>query len=516
MKKISKLLLTFALCMSSLVAISFSNVKADDNDTYTVQYNEEKSTYDSDKSVRKFTIYFVIPEEASNYKYVKLDLGKAMVDGISNFIQSPGDWFNFDIIIENESGVNYNYQSGSLTVNDPDMVGGVNANQWGVKAFDGELLDVEYVPYRIGNAAAIYKGLFSLSSSSRVTGKLMFTIDEKLASLGYTGNDALTRYLLDYYNDEKNGFNKDGINATQIKDLDSIALKNIFSSGIKVNSNGTYTLSDVDYASLSDEQKSKIEHVSGNRYRFRETETELAEYYYNYFYDWCIGLQFGNYVNRLSANSTILNERTVSTSSIVKLYDNLNNVRTEADNYIESTLTPKNLKAGGEARFVAGYTIDGPLTGNNAQCYDFGFNTMITLEKEVKGTLSVAKTINYGPYETSDNPFFIFKATNVDTGEAYYRVLALSDLKMTGNVVFEDLPLGTYTVHEFNPIRYSREEDKTVTITSDSPVGNVEFNNSKIKDNDFSDSDMVINSFTKNEDNVVTITQRKVTVTETE
>ncbi|NBK97464.1 MAG: hypothetical protein EOM50_05520 [Erysipelotrichia bacterium] len=508
MKKLTKLVLTIALCLSGLFAFSLNSVKAEEKDTLLVEYNEEKSFYD--EKTQKFTLYYIIPEDAGNYKNVTFNFEEGMIEKIKSVSQyiSPGDWYGFNIIIENNSKVNFTYKNDSLTVKDVKMKGGEYTNPWGLKSFSGSSIDKEYVPYRTGNAEAIYSELFDKFTAYKVTGKMMLSIEEELAQRDYTGDRALTQYLLNYYNNSKY-YNKDGKVATTIPELDEIALNNIFSGGGGVHNNGTYALLDADYAALSDEQKAKLEYVNKNQYRFRETEAELAEYYYEYFYDWCVGLQFGKYATYEDANGK---DRTVHTSSIVKLYKNQNNVRTNADDYIASQLTNDNLKAGKESSFIAGFTLDGPLTGNNAQWYKYGFTASITLEKEVKGSLSITKTIDYGTYATSDNPIFLFKATNTETNDIYYRMIALSDIQKSGTATLTDIPLGTYTVEEFNPIRYSKESVKEVTLTRDNPNASVTFNNQKTKDNDFSDSDAVINSFTKDENGKVTITQTKVKI----
>ena len=495
MKKRSRYFTIGLLIMTLFLTMTINRIKAV-NESYLVHYNEQDSIYDKENN-RTFTLYFDIPKEANNYQNVEINLGEALVDAISAKISMPGDYFNFNIVIRNNSGVNYQYINESLYIQDPYTQGEGKENSWGIKSFSGSLLEESLVPYRTANLKAIYKALFHKSSQSEVTGMDMVHIYDTLAALGYTQEDALTQYILDYYNNVENGYNTDNIIAKHISELDVSALRNIFSTG--VNMNATYKISDVDYATLTAKQKENLQRVGEkNEYRLRETEKELAEYYYNYFYDWCVGLQFGSPVTYTNANGE-LSKRTVSTSSIMKLYNDENQVRSAANEYIKEQFDQS--ASGSETKLIAGYTLDGPLTGNNAQYYEFGFETSIKLERVIStGTVTVHKKLDLNGYETNDRPTFLFKLTD-SQGVEHIQAMSFNEKQNEQTIVFTDIPLGQYTIEEIDSIRYESVDGnlKEGNLTSDHTV---EFVNKKVKDNDFSDNQVVVNHFQKDENQI--------------
>lgn len=495
MKKKMKTVFTSMLAAVMVFSTTMTVINADNKDVYVLQYDEESSTYD--KTTKTFDIHYDIPNDVKDYEGVKLDLGSAMIDGINQKLSMPGDSFSFNIIIKNESGIDLEYKKGSYTLTDPIMGG--TPNKWGITAFDGELIDENFVPYRIASSEGIYSGLFETTSSSKVSGMMMATIDETLAKKGYTGNDALTKYLLKYYN-ESTKYNLDGKNAKIIAELDTKALFNIFSNG--AGPNGSFSISEADYATLTEAQKSKItsyvDKVGKTQYRFRETEKELSEYYYNYFYDWCIGVVMGEHVTNSSANGSLEN-RTVTKSSVMKVYNNVNGVRDSQDEYIQNTLTSDNLKSGNSGILLAGYTLDGPLTGNNCQTYDFGFQSFIELEKAISfGDVTVNKTLDLNGFKNNDNPTFIFKLTD-SKGIEHYKTVSFKEGETNQFIKFENIPLGKYVVEEIATIRYEQigEIPKQGILTKEANSQSILIINKKEKNNDFSDTNVVVNSFKK-------------------
>ncbi|MEG0592006.1 MAG: hypothetical protein RR512_01760 [Coprobacillus sp.] len=489
LNKLTVSLLVMTMVLTMTVSLYATNTKQIKNSVLTVKYNEADSTYD--KASRTFTLYFDIPTDAANYDSVKIDLSGGMVDGISSSISMPGESFSFNINIRNQSGVDFTYKKGSYYLTDPTLTG--TDNIYGIKSFSGKTINEKLIPYRISSAKAIYNGLFDKTSSGGVTGLQMATIDTYLEDKGYTGDEALTQYLLDYYN------KVDKTNAKVISELSTSSLKSIFSTGINKS---TYSLSDSDYQKLTDKQRSNMVKVD-TKYRFRETEKQLSEYYYNYFYDWCVGVVMGKHVTSEAANGA-LEKRLVSTSSVVKVYNNVDGIRDSQDAYLANILSEENMKTGKTATILAGYVLDGPLTGNNAQYYEFGFENGIELEKSVSfGDVTVNKTLDLNGFKNNDTPTFIFKLTD-SKGVEHYKTMSFKEGQTNQSIKFENIPLGKYVVEEVDTIRYEQEGEipKTGTLTGTNISQTVLITNKKEKNNDFSDSQVVINSFKKTENGI--------------
>lgn len=514
MKKISKLLLTIALCMSSLFAFSSISVKADDQEPVTYEYSWSDRQVDGKVGNKnKFIMDVTITINETANEYVEIDLSDIhskylelrKAKGITNTTSvMPGDSIPAHITIVNNSSKAYSYQNGSIFV-----AAGVN--------------DIGRIP---ANDAIIQ--LVDTNANKQIELEELLNLYTKLSEKGYENDGtALERYLVAYANEAYNTNVNSALELVQNhRDIAGEVLAgnkiatNYLSFEMSLEEANAYVDSSDFFAKSAKLVKFLDNAKSRAEFQFVLPEEKLAAASSTLFYGTYYNIGFGSglmMVDEATSNASKM-QNTSTKKYHMSLYDytlNTNGLY-DATNNTFNSLVGVDAWNNNECVFDMGINIDAN-TGNGYTNYKLSYQAKFMLERVItSGDLTVTKTINYEPYETSDNPFFIFKATNVDTGDAYYKVLALNDLKTTGNVVFEDLPLGTYTVHEFNPIRYSREEDKTVTITRDNPVENIEFYNNKTKDNDFSDSDMVINSFTKNEDNVVTITQQKVTVTETE
>lgn len=88
-------------------------------------------------------------------------------------------------------------------------------------------------------------------------------------------------------------------------------------------------------------------------------------------------------------------------------------------------------------------------------------------DEKGKAVIVVNKSINT-VYEAFGNPTFIFTVTNDTTGQVFTKSITLSELQLTGSVIFEVDADNTYTVREYISTRYG-----LVDITNDENMTNI-------------------------------------------
>lgn len=149
--------------------------------------------------------------------------------------------------------------------------------------------------------------------------------------------------------------------------------------------------------------------------------------------------------------------------------------------------------------------------------------------KVIAGTITIQKRLsNINQVDLSDgDPIFIFKivGNSVFGEKTYYRYVRysqLDELSQTKSALIKDLPAGDYTVEELSTLRFTFESVQfnkqninnengkiQFTVNKENQMNTVDYKN-KTKSNDyFSDNDVLINKFVK-EDNQVIIKQDKL------
>lgn len=210
-------------------------------ETCTVDYSKTQSegvTYEGykiDGDVCK--VYYTIDETAGESPVIDLSLG--MGDFFQKESIMPGDSYKFQIILTNESGKTYRYKDNSFVLAPGDT------NEYG-NLGDGSMLliltyDGQYMPIRMAGAMIpyyFYADVFGVSSSGKVTFDMMCRIYDYLADAGYTGDTAITDYMLSYYN------NRRGTSYDNLTDL--FADHPDWIDGQLLTNNGIWTMSEED------------------------------------------------------------------------------------------------------------------------------------------------------------------------------------------------------------------------------------------------------------------------------
>lgn len=165
------------------------------------------------------------------------DTGSAMM---------PGSKVSFSITIKNLSSYDYFYQDQSFVLSTEDLSkAGLTPSQDAI-SFSGQQIYTIHEPYRTGNSAIV--SLYGVSSSSKLKDEQLTdeVLGEQLKKAGYTGIEQLSQYYLDYYNQ------KNGTNVQTLEDFSDDIIKQIF---------------------------------NGNRFVIKETQKEIVELSYDWFYN---------------------------------------------------------------------------------------------------------------------------------------------------------------------------------------------------------------------------------------
>ena len=207
--KTFKKLVASLLSVVLLAGMCAANVFAAETDTSyeelepPVSIDSEKTRYVSNG--KYLDVYLTINDTATSD--LEVDISYAILSAIRQYsdqLEFPwdtvmgGNRAMVHVTISNQSDRTYTYDSFVLSPPEP-------VPYWELSPFFG--FDGQQLPlYRIGTCLyycdAIYKGLFGLSSDKDVTADMMFGIYDTLAEKGYTGENAMTDYMLDYYNQE--------------------------------------------------------------------------------------------------------------------------------------------------------------------------------------------------------------------------------------------------------------------------------------------------------------------------
>ena len=329
-------------------------------ETCTVNYQDTSAGVEYQGSFNEADGVFelVITIKDSAVGNVVFDLSDMMLDtlnsyaadyGYSSYPVLPGDSNIFEIKIVNESGHTYQYKEDSFvlaTANAHDYT------QSNVLGYDGQLIPEQFVSAICLSPRAMYSGLFGVSGSAKVTVDMLFNIYDYLEQKGYTGDDALTRYVDDQ-----------GITPDQMA-----------TAGV----NGIFTVTEEKLASLKTAHPELVPYVyqkdnGDGTYdiQLKWPEPELAARSYNVFYQDYWSFAFGEEVEQLDPNkntSFTRNRGIGDYTTDTALYN-------QANSYLSGALSED------ENSFLCKMAWDGPGIGNGYMNYEMSFYMALELEQ---------------------------------------------------------------------------------------------------------------------------------------
>ena len=350
------------------------------SETSTVDYSKRQSdsvTYDGYEEVDGvFVFNYTIHEGAGSN--IVIDLSQCALSLWENESQVPGDHFKFKILLKNESGNTYYYKDNSfvLAPEDTSEFGNTaDGSLLPVLTYDGQLLPIQFtgamIPYYF------YKDVFGVKGSGDVTFEMMCQIYDYLADKGYTGESAITDYMLNYYNEKRN------VNYESLTDL--FADHPDWLDGNLVTNNGIWTMTEEELSEYIAKYPWINSFVSvkssGNNLsvQIKWPEPEIAAVSYNSFYCGLFSVVYGE-ENAEYLNPNPSGDLEFSRAHGVGDYLSGTDLYQETNQYF-SDLTANGFNTGDTLEIWSGYGIDGPGMGNSYQNYEFTYYNIIELEQ---------------------------------------------------------------------------------------------------------------------------------------
>lgn len=350
-------------------------------ETCTVDYSKRQSagvTYDgcTNDGNGSYTFNYTVTADAGANPVI--DLAYGALDLWQYETQLPGDHFKFRILIRNESGHVYQYKDGSFVLAPEDT------DQFGSLA-DGSLLPVltydgQYMP--IQNSGAVlaeyfYKDIFGVSSSANVTFEMLCQIYDYLEKAGYTGETAMSDYLLNYFNGKR------GTSYGSLTEL--FADHSDWLDGELVTRSSVYKMTQEqleDYiARYPWIDRFVYAKPSGGKYdvQLKWPEPEISAVSWNSFYMGLFSVVYGEEnANYLNPNPS--GDLDFARSHGVGDYLSGTALYAETNAYFKG-LTAEPFKDGDTLEIWSGYGIDGPGMGNSYNNYSFTYYNIIELEQ---------------------------------------------------------------------------------------------------------------------------------------
>ena len=236
----------------------------------------------------------------------------------------PGDGIKVNIQIINKSNNKYLYKDKSFILSTMD-ISNYEERLENSKGFDGQVIAGTFGPNRTANTAI--RTLYGKSIKKDMM--LDETLGKKLEETGYKGIEELNKYYLDFYNKKYN------LECKNLEDLPANVISEIF---------------------------------NGNNYPIKESNLEIAELGYNYWYNVLFSVLFGDEkydykTSNLSAIGSYMRNKELGNDYFTKDLGIINPLS-------ENSLTTMN------------FYINGPYTTNAYMNYEFGAYMEFQLTKE--------------------------------------------------------------------------------------------------------------------------------------
>ena len=291
----------------------------------------------------------------------------------------PGDHYKFQIFITNESGNTYHYKDNSFVLAPEDTSNFGSAEEGSllpVLTYDGQLMPIRFSGSIIPKY--FYENIFHVDRSGDVTFDMLCRIYDFLAEAGYTGDEAITDYLLDYFNEQR------GVNYSNLTDL--FADHPDWLDGSMVTSNGIYTMPEEELLGYIEQYPWIDKFVYATKtetgdlnVQIKWPEPEISAVSYNSFYMGLFSVIYGQ-ENAENLNPNPSGDLEFSRSHAVGDYLPGTELYAETNQYFND-LTTDGFKPGDTLEIWSGYGIDGPGMGNSYQNYSFTYYNIIELEQ---------------------------------------------------------------------------------------------------------------------------------------
>ena len=348
-------------------------------ETCDVEYKQMSDgvTFTTEKDGSVIKLNLVIGEEASGD--LVLDLSK-VIDEASGFTYLPGVKQKFEVTIQNNSGHTFGYKDNSfvLSTADSSEFGSLGNGLLPVLGYDGQYIFI----YNTGSMIPeyFYRDLFKVESSGNVTFEMMCQIYEYLERAGYTGEDAMSRYVLRQM-DPTGQYSS----LREMYEADPVTIaKKMFAEG--TTNNGIYTMSEeyllemigkypwIDPFLYVEQSGSDL------RVQIKWPESQLASLSYDYFYECIFYFAYGDdAIDQLDMSDRVGENLFNDTHALANYRDEA--TYQEANAFMAAALPEGGLKNGESVSFNMAFGLNGPNMTNPYQNYSFSFYNVIELEQ---------------------------------------------------------------------------------------------------------------------------------------
>ena len=418
-KKLAALLLSAAL----LTGMCATSVLAAETDAPTeepkpaVSVDMEKSGFVAEGGY--FDVYLTINDTATaNVQAAISDAILAVMDvyamenGRPIYPVLPGDSNLVHVTINNQSEHTYTYTDGSFYLSSPYAAEEELSPFIG---FDGKEIPYAYIAAIPSSHKAIYKNLFGLPSSGDVTADMMFGIYDKLAEKGYTGENAMTAYFLDYYNREY---------STEYASWDELAAAkpNLGDTFAQTGSNSIFTMSFGQMKAYCEEHPELAPYVyyeTGDmgsvgigdddevRVQIKWPEQDLAAFSYNIFYQDYFSVAYGDdECEQMNPNT---NTAFTRTRGVGDYMDPASELYQQTDAYFAGLENADVFAPGETLTFTTMLAIDGPGVGNGYMNYVFSYYNEIAFNQ-----IDTSWTVVHKYYTSIDGGEYTLDGTVTD------------------------------------------------------------------------------------------------------
>ncbi len=368
-----------AVAMSLSVGIMAFASGADQNvpeEQNPVTVDEEKSGKGEDGY---FDIYLTINDtDAASVEAAFSDALMNLVGEYEGSVMS-GDVFRAHVHVTNGSTHTYAYDS--FTVGLPNMAEVFpDYPLTDFVAVDGQRIPLNCIAAICVADPAIYDGIFGVERSSNVTLEMLFNVYDYLAEKGYTGENAMSQCVLDYYN------NKFGTNFASWAEmqLDAEVWNKYINSTANFGRNSQYKVSKEVLDALVAEHPELDPFVyvtksSGNQLevQLKYPDAELAALSFDVLYRDLMSVVYGDDVKTLDPIRGTVFSRSHGVGDY--LADTALAAKTDA--YFAGLENADALAPGETLSFDTAVGFDGPGMGNMYQLYDMSYYNSVTLAR---------------------------------------------------------------------------------------------------------------------------------------
>lgn len=342
---------------------------------------------------------------------------KATGDENAVYKAQPADYGEVDIEVTSSNGHTYRYKDGSFRLETADSSNSENLTDF--VGFDGQKIPVESLG-AIARSTPMTK-LFGVFSSREVTLNLVLEMKDYLEKAGYTGETALTDYMLAYYNKDL------GTSYGSFTELAKEHPEKVvdMQGGM---ADDQYYITEDQYNDLVKKYpelmgKYAISETKSNgkvMVQLKWPEKEIAEASYELFYKELLSFSFGDKTSQ--EEFVDARDQWHKQDLGLKDYmDDINDTWTKVNDYLkQATAAGLNKENATKLAISMAFGFDGPWTTNSYQFFKYAWYNSIVME-QVDGDVLINK-VDKETGELIENPasfqlyYYMMKPTD-DGGE---------------------------------------------------------------------------------------------------